>query len=133
MATHSTIALEYDDGSVGQVYCHYDGYLSNNGRILAESYRDPSVVQALLVRGDMSSLDHLVDGCDFYVNRDGEPADVAQRIYPDWNAYIVDGQSEEFDYVLRKDGQWWVCCDELSRVWVTLDKAFRLLEVEVLK
>ena len=27
MATRSTIALEFADGSVGQVYCHWDGQI----------------------------------------------------------------------------------------------------------
>ena len=32
MGTRSTIALEFADGTVGQVYCHWDGYLSKIGR-----------------------------------------------------------------------------------------------------
>ena len=56
MATRSTIALEYADGTVGQVYCHWDGYLDNNGAILAQYYQDPFKVRALLDNGDLSSL-----------------------------------------------------------------------------
>ena len=36
MGTRSTIALEYADGTVEQVYCHWDGYVSHNGLILSE-------------------------------------------------------------------------------------------------
>ena len=66
MATRSTIALEYADGTVGQVYCHWDGYLDHNGQILQEHYQDPFKVRALLDLGDLSSLgDDLGDQHDF--------------------------------------------------------------------
>ena len=56
MATRSTIALEYADGTVDQIYCHWDGYLDNNGNILREHYMDPFKVQRLMDLGDLSSL-----------------------------------------------------------------------------
>ena len=56
MGTRSTIALEYADGTVQQVYCHWDGYLSNNGMILQEHYSDPFKVRQLIDLGDISSL-----------------------------------------------------------------------------
>jgi len=49
------IALEYADGTIGQVYCHWDGYLEHNGKILQNSYTDPFKVRELLDKGDMSS------------------------------------------------------------------------------
>ena len=55
MGTRSTIALEFADGTVQQVYCHWDGYLSFNGRILQESY-DSSKANQLVALGDLSSL-----------------------------------------------------------------------------
>ncbi len=36
MATRSTIALEFADGTVEQVYCHWDGYLDHNGALLRD-------------------------------------------------------------------------------------------------
>ena len=56
MGTRSTIALEFADGTVEQVYCHWDGYLENNGAILAEHYSDPFKLRDLIDMGDMSSL-----------------------------------------------------------------------------
>ncbi len=38
MATRSTIALEFADGTIGQVYAHWDGYLAHNGKMLLEYY-----------------------------------------------------------------------------------------------
>jgi len=56
MGTRSTIALEFADKSVEQVYCHWDGYLEHNGQILLKHYSDPFVLQKLIDLGDMSSL-----------------------------------------------------------------------------
>ena len=50
MGTRSTIALEYADGTVHQVYCHWDGYLEHNGRILQEHYLDPFKLQEQIGR-----------------------------------------------------------------------------------
>ena len=105
MGTRSTIALEYADGSVGQVYCHWDGYLSNNGKILLNNYADPFKVRELLDNGDMSSLDTSVDGCSFYKER-GE--DCPQRMYKDYAEFRREAQGEEYNYILRRDGNWYV-------------------------
>ena len=60
MGTRSTIALEFADGTVQQVYCHRDGYLENNGTILAEHYSDPFKLRDLIDMGDMSSLGKVI-------------------------------------------------------------------------
>jgi len=62
MGTRSTIALEFADGTVEQVYCHWDGYLENNGRILSENYTDPFKVKELVALGGFSSLEATVEG-----------------------------------------------------------------------
>lgn len=56
MSTRSVIARENEDGSLDAIYCHSDGYLSHNGRILLEHYRDPGKVSALIALGSISSL-----------------------------------------------------------------------------
>ena len=54
MGTHSRIGVMH--GTVCKsVYCHWDGYLSFNGRILQESY-DSSRANQLVALGDLSSL-----------------------------------------------------------------------------
>ena len=56
MATRSTIAKLGKDGIIKSVYCHSDGYLEHNGKILNEYYKDESKVDELLAHGDISSL-----------------------------------------------------------------------------
>ena len=123
MGTRSTIALEYADGTVGQIYCHWDGYLRNNGQILYTHYQDPFKVRELLDNGDMSSLDTTVEGCSFYKER-GE--DCPQNMYKNADEYFADCQQEEYDYILRQvegEAVWFVRCYATNGAWVTLADA----------
>lgn len=56
MATRSMIAQMDDNGITARaIYCHWDGYLSNNGRILQTHY-DSVKTRELISLGDLSSL-----------------------------------------------------------------------------
>ena len=61
MATRSRIGLVRPDGKVVSIYCHWDGYPSNNGLILLEHYTDAAKVESLISLGDISSLRPKVD------------------------------------------------------------------------
>jgi hypothetical protein len=129
MATRSTIALEFADGSVSQVYCHWDGYLENNGAILAQHYMDPFKVKELVERGAMSSLDSSVDGCSFYAEDRGEELTVNR--YQNADEYFDCSQQEEYDYILRNVGgkaTWFVRCYATDGVWAELHEAKGLQE-----
>jgi len=56
MATRSRIGIENEDGSVSSIYCHWDGYPSNNGRILVAHYTDREKVKELIALGAISAL-----------------------------------------------------------------------------
>ena len=105
MGTRSTIELEYADGTIGQIYCHWDGYLDHNGKILFVNYTDPFKVRELMDGGDTSSLSETVEGCSFYKER-GE--DCPQRMYKDFAEFRKEAQGEEYNYILRRDGKWYV-------------------------
>ena len=121
MATRSTIALEFADGTVQQVYCHWDGYLDNNGRLLQEYYSDPFKLQRLIDLGDLSTLCPEVDAgndshtfsqpkagvCIFYGRDRGETGTSAKK-FKDYADYVANHQYEEYEYILRTDGNWYV-------------------------
>ena len=118
MATRSTIALEYADGTVDKVYCHWDGYLAYNGKILFEHYSDPFKLRDLIDQGDLSSLDREVGSkhdfdarvkgeCTFY-GRDRGETGVDARKFKDFADYEANHQYEEYSYILRTDGVWYV-------------------------
>jgi hypothetical protein len=56
MGTRSRIGYELSDHTVVSVYCHWDGYVENNGKILVEHYQNIDDVMGLIAGGSMSSL-----------------------------------------------------------------------------
>ena len=133
MATRSTIALEFADGTVGQIYCHWDGYLSHNGTILFEHYQNPFKVRDLIDLGDLSVLHANIgdkhdfnsryeDGCTFY-GRDRGESDVSARYFADFQDYVAQHQYEEYEYILRRDGRWYVKSYD-TKEYITLAEAF---------
>ncbi len=132
MATRSTIALEFADGTVGQVYAHWDGYLSHNGKILLNNYTDPFKLRELIDLGQVSSLgaeigvkhpfdnparfdspeytaykDQYGDMTKFYGRDRGEEG-VGAHYFKDFADYEQNHQYEEYEYILRTDGVWYV-------------------------
>ena len=131
MGTRSTIALEFADGSVEQVYCHWDGYLSNNGQILAEHYSNPFILRDLIDLGDISSLKStigtqhafshfelraeevagyklLTENMTTFYGRDRGETGTDKKKFVDFQDYLAHHQYEEYEYILRKDGNWYV-------------------------
>ena len=123
MATRSTIALEFADGTIGQVYCHWDGYLAHNGKMLQEYYSNPFIVRDLIDLGSLSSLRPQIgtkhpfsmfeanmtqdeysnlyrDMCTFY-GRDRGEGQYEATYFKDYEDYLSNGQREEYDYILR--------------------------------
>jgi hypothetical protein len=102
MATRSTIALEFSDGTVQQVYCHFDGFLDGVGAQLQADFTDPFALRDLIEGGDMSSIG------EPYSNR-GEVCPA--RKFVNFADYQANGQWEEYNYILRLvDGRatWYV-------------------------
>ena len=72
MGTRSFIARKTNEGFVG-VYCHWDGYLEHNGKILREHYTDPHKIEELIVLGDISILGNEIGSKhEFQDHPDGE-------------------------------------------------------------
>lgn len=76
MATRSAIGME-KDGKILAIYCHWDGYLENNGEILHRHYRTTEKIFQLLSHGDLSSL-----GAEI-----GEKHDFHTREHTNWCKY----------------------------------------------
>ena len=125
MSTRSTIALEYADGTVQQVYCHWDGYLDYNGKILQEHYSNPFILRDLIDLGDISLLkptigikhdfshfgtemdqkqyDALYGNMTTFHGRDRGETGTSARKFASFEDYLLNHQYEEYDYILRSD------------------------------
>ena len=121
MATRSRIAMEMADGTVKSIYCHWDGYPSNNGRLLLENYDDHAKVEKLIALGDISYLAKEVDpdpdedhtfgnpqeGVTVAYHRDrGEDLrkPILHKSVPDF----VKSDVEEYGYIFTQEGEWLV-------------------------
>lgn len=116
MATRSTIAIQHADGSVDQIYSHWDGYLQGVGATLVKHYRDPDKVQDLIAHGDVSILGEIIgiqqdfsdpiDGmCLFYARDRGEDG-VQAKPFSSLEDYEANHQYEEFEYLFTADDVW---------------------------
>ena len=119
MATRSRIGVMLDDGSVKQVYCHFDGYVEGVGLTLIENYDSIELAKQLINLGDMSSLGHKIStdephsfenpakGVTIFYGRDRGEAGTQPYILSidEWL-----GEFSNFeDYLyLFTGGQWWV-------------------------
>ena len=147
MGTRSTIALEFADGTVEQVYCHWDGYLAHNGQILLKHYSNPFILRDLIDLGDISSLKSTIgtkhafsqfelraeevagfkllteDMTTFYGRDRGETGTSAKK-FASYDDYLLNHQYEEYDYILRNDNgvAVWFVCDH-DGAYVTLESA----------
>ena len=127
MGTRSRIGVMHGN-KVKSVYCHWDGYLSHNGRILQDSY-DSARANQLVALGDLSSLraeigekhafskfdpvtniehrEHNEDWCTFY-GRDRGEKDTEFRVAHTFEEFL--GQcydsGAEYYYII-KDGVWY--------------------------
>jgi hypothetical protein len=70
MSTHSYFVVECNDNSFRSVYCHWDGYLSHNGRLLLAHYTTQEQAESLVALGDMSSLGETLQDCNPYNDSD---------------------------------------------------------------
>ena len=143
MGTRSTIAMELQDGTVKQVYCHWDGYLSHNGQILFDNYSDQAKLQELISLGDISSLRpeigtkhpfgaleaglglkeyyDLYDHMTTFYGRDRDETGIEPKSFSSFEDYKNNMDSQEYDYIMRKDGMWYV---GFYLGFMTLEEAF---------
>ena len=56
MGTRSAIGYKTPEGKIRAKYCHYDGYVAHNGRVLQESYQEARKIAQLVELGDQSTL-----------------------------------------------------------------------------
>ena len=75
MATRSTIAYRTPEGRIVAVYCHWDGYVSHNGKILHNHYQEARKIAQLIGYGDISSL-----GAEFGKKHNFNDSDSAETL-----------------------------------------------------
>lgn len=119
MATRSVIGMVNVDKSITGIYCHYDGYLENNGKILLQHYKNVDSIRMLMDLGDLSYLDKNVNptgphsfrnperGVCVAYGRDRGETNVDGVIYEDLGGFEDAMEDYGCDYqYLFEDGKW---------------------------
>lgn len=127
MATRSTIIQKLDNGKYRSIYCHWDGYLSNNGKILFTNYKDKEKVSKLMELGSLSSLRAEVDIPEGVTHSmDNQHSDITISYFRDrgnekWeDVKYLDKNTlkksiDEFYSYIYIDGDWYVTKDLIMR------------------
>lgn len=121
MGTRSRIGVMHGD-VCKSVYCHWDGYLEYNGKMLLENY-DSSKANFLVALGDISSLrkgieipegvehsfDKPNDDITIFYGRDRGETGTEFKVDHTFEDFMkrVDGCGAEYYYIMR-DGVWYV-------------------------
>ena len=143
MGTRSAIAMKTEDG-IRSIYCHWDGYVDHNGRILKEFYSTDEKVKSLLDLGDLSSLGIEVGEKQDFDNRDTQPdgwclaygrdrgeTDVEAKTFDDVKTWVESMANSWCEYFYLWDGKDWIVSNG------TMDPQgypeFDFLEVAILK
>ena len=121
MGTRSLIGVMHGD-NCKFVYCHWDGYVAHNGKILQEHY-DSAKANHLVALGDISSLNRNVvipdgvehsfdkpaEGITTFYGRDRGETGVDFQSVNSFDAFLkrVSDSCAEYYYIMR-DGEWFV-------------------------
>ena len=152
MGTRSRIGVMHGD-VCKSVYCHWDGYLEHNGRILQEYYNS-SRANELVALGDISSLGELIGekhpfsphtsaedkiaheaaaaaGWTTFYNRDRGETGVEFATDFSFESFLnrVEGTGAEYYYIMR-DGVWYTGCPGKGSRLVPLSEALVTPETE---
>jgi hypothetical protein len=135
MSTRSRIAFKREDGLISSIYCHWDGYPSNNGKILQEHYQDVNKIKQLIVLGSLSILGPEIgdiqdfknptdrNWCLFY-GRDRGEKDIDHVNHKN-EKELIDAASDSWGQwvYLFDDGEWKVCdIHSKEKVFVPLEE-----------
>ncbi len=120
MGTRSLIGVMHGD-NCKFVYCHWDGYLAHNGKILQEHY-DSAKANHLVALGDISSLcknvvipdgvehsfDKPADGITVFYGRDRGETGVDFHSVNSFKLFLEQvGKTCAEYYYIMKDGVWY--------------------------
>jgi len=126
MATRSVIA-KLDDRGIQAIYCHNDGYLSNNGKILDQHYQNEVKVDNLIAQGDASSLRDTIEDTIFYMRDRGEIYKEATNLHNE--KVLIKFAFEECDaevVYMFAYGAWYVY-DNSNKIG---DSSYQFIELE---
>ena len=120
MATRSNIGIFNPDGSITGIYCHYDGYPQNNGKLLLNHYNNTAIVYELMDLGNLSylaenlysdnnshSFKNPVDGVCVAYGRDRGEKDQESKVFNNISEFerFCNDSAADYQYLFN-NGKW---------------------------
>lgn len=115
MATRGTIAVVHNDGSISEIYMHWDSQVSHSGRLLFLYYNTLDLVEQLVSGGSISYLgDHIIPrgkhsflkpekGCTVYFSRDRGDEGISVKKYQSLNDYLDSDNICDYHYLFMNN------------------------------
>jgi hypothetical protein len=120
MSTNSSIAVCLDDGSVRSVYCHWDGFIHHNGKLLLKFWNSQELAESLTSLGNMSILGKRLepignhtfknpekDTCLFYGRDRKDVVGINAKVWKSLVDYFNNCDFREYNYLFN-NGNWLV-------------------------
>lgn len=134
MSTNATIAVVHTDGSVSQIYTHWDGYPSHMGKLLLNHYNSLERAESLVSFGDLSSLGSMnipepgsshsfeVPDADMtvYYGRDRGESGTEPKQFQNIQEFLDNGDSQQYNYLFIND-RWEIAAGDIN---LTQDDAY---------
>jgi len=143
MATRSRIGYEMKSGSIRHIYSHWDGYPSNNGKLLVQHYNTYGKIKQLIDGGDISSLgpeigekhdfdDQTVrDRMTTFYGRDRGEEGTKAKVSKTKASYANPSRDGDIEfYYLFKDGEWQVFDSYGTKKWEPVKKVLGMEGIE---
>ena len=139
MGTRSAIGYKTSNG-IRAVYCHWDGYVSHNGRILQDNYQAAYKIARLIEQGDMSvlaaepmptagsghSFETPEEGVVVYYGRDRGESRCETKEFADYDEFETEMSNMGCEYFYVFNGREWI----VSTGTGVFDRVEDLLELE---
>lgn len=107
MSTRSYIIQEQNEKFTG-IYCHWDGYIAHNGKILLEHYSNHKALTKIMSKGDMSVLDEQPEQCRHYIGMGRELENVQTIEAESIDELVSIAENSGCEYIYHFDGEQWL-------------------------
>jgi hypothetical protein len=116
MSMRSSISARFSDKVIRTIFCHFDGHISNNGKILLDSYKTQDKIEALIRLGEVVSLNSPV--------LEIEKVEKIEPIVCKNRDDIIEKNEQAFNYYW--DGEEWRVSYWSQNKWYELEKVIEL-------
>lgn len=147
MSTRSLICIKRDKEHYEAIYCHSDGYLTFNGQMLFDNYKDREKVEKLISLGNISCLAENVEpdptkphSFDYSERQDGVVVAYGRDRGEEEQESVIQTLKElkkwgwiEYIYVFDEKNQWKVAeypFDKFKSVETELDKYYKSIGIK---